>query len=99
MRIALVASVVLVCGIALPAFAQPAPPSAPPVAATGAKVDAVQARSKPPEDQEATAAALAMAIRQHDIEEQRIARIACAAGDTAKCQLVKADTTSKTPSP
>ncbi|THD70403.1 hypothetical protein, partial [Phenylobacterium sp.] len=64
MCIALAVSVVLACGLALPASAQPSLPSNPPVAATGARVDAVQIRSRaPPQDWDAAAAALAMAIR------------------------------------
>jgi hypothetical protein len=44
--------------------------------------------------------ALAMTIRAQKEQDERIARIACAAGDTSKCpQPEKAPTTPKTPSP
>ena len=44
--------------------------------------------------------ALAMTIRAQKEQDERIARIACAAGDTSKCpQPEKAATTPRTPSP
>ena len=44
--------------------------------------------------------ALAMTIRAQKEQDERIARIACAAGDKAKCaQLEKLATTPRTPSP
>jgi hypothetical protein len=44
--------------------------------------------------------ALAMTIRAQKEQDERIARIACAAGDKDKCaQLEKAATAPKTPSP
>lgn len=99
MRLVFALPLILACGLAAPALAQPAAPTASSTAATGSKVDAVQTPAKPNARDQDAAAALAMAIRQHEAEEQRIARVACAAGDTAKCQLVKVDTTAKTSSP
>lgn len=43
-----------------------------------------------PSRNEQADAALAMSIHQREAAELRIARIACAAGDTAKCAVVKA---------
>lgn len=105
MRIAFAIPLTLVCGLALPAQAQSAQPSADSHAQTvstaATKPDAAppeaQKRSQEQEDQ--AAAALAMSIRRHEIEEQRIARIACAAGDASKCQAANAPTTASTPAP
>ena len=101
MRIALVLPLVLTCGLALPALAQTAPDKSTPTAeaAKGATTDAVDTRPRASSQDQDAAAALAMTIRQREIQEQRIARIACAAGDKAKCQMVKAVTTASTASP
>jgi hypothetical protein len=92
MRLALIVASVAV--LAAPAFAQPVAP--------------LPAQAQPPNSpkadpqttNEAADAALAMSIRMQKEQDERIARIACAAGDKDKCaQLEKLATTSKTPSP
>jgi len=66
------------------------------------------AQAQPPGSPKADAApekasadqALAITMRAQKEQDERIARIACAAGDTSKCpQPEKAPTTPKTPSP
>jgi hypothetical protein len=66
------------------------------------------AQAQPPGSTKADAAsekasaeqALAMTMRAQKEQDERIARIACAAGDASKCpQPEKAATTPKTPSP
>ena len=104
MRLALALFLTLAC--ALPAAAQPAAgpaaDRAPAVAqaATPAKTEtgqrtapAVVASNNPEAD-----AALAVAIRQREAQE-RLLQMACAAGDTSKCQPANASTTARTPSP
>ena len=84
MRRILAPVLILACGLALPAAAQPAPP--PPEQPTQDKGQA-EAPAAAQDDQ--AAAALALSIRQRQAAEQRIARIACAAGDKAKCALLE----------
>ena len=95
MRLVLVAASVAVLGLAGTALAQPNSP--------------LPAQAQPPGSPKADTAkseaaaadqALAMTIRAQKEQDERIARIACAAGDKEKCaQLEKLATTAKTPSP
>ena len=79
MRIAPIAAAILAFGLAAPAFAQPVAP--------------LPAQAQPPGSPKADAAsekaasdqALAMTIRAQKEQDERIARIACAAGDKDKC--------------
>ena len=107
MRTALVIPLILACGLAGPALAQPAAaPAANPVQvasnatlvanAGAANTGATQTQAKPANPD--ADAALAIAIRQREAQE-RMAQMACNAGDTSKCQAANAPTTAKTPSP
>ena len=101
MRIALIASLILACGLATPVLAQSAPAadhgkdasSAAPAPKTEDQAPARVQASNPEAD-----AALAIAIRQREARE-RLLQMACAAGDTSKCQPANASTTASTPSP
>ena len=106
MRITFAIPMILACGLALPAAAQPAAQpadgrvqtasaTAPPASAEAGPTAAQRAK----EQEESAAAALAMSIRQREIEERRIAKYACLAGDTSKCQAADASADGKTPSP
>ena len=103
MRPIVALTLVLACGIAGPSLAQ-SPPQPPADTSHVQTVSTANAAPTPAqlhakEVEESAAAALAMSIRAREAEEQRIARYACAAGDTAKCQPANAPTTAKTPSP
>jgi len=87
MRIALI-SCLLAFSAAGAALAQPADKPtdkpAPAVAATGDKADAVQTSEKAKSEEAQATAALAIAVRRAE-DLERMARLACAAGDTSKC--------------
>ena len=93
-RIALIGASVAALSVAGGAFAQPnspLPAQAQPPGSTKADQQKTNAEAD---------AALAMAIRMQKEQDERIARIACAAGDKDKCaQLEKLATTARTPSP
>ncbi|HEX2816853.1 MAG TPA: hypothetical protein VHN39_10675 [Phenylobacterium sp.] len=97
MRIALAFPLILALGLAGAAGAQPAASLADSHAQTvstavslqKAEPVSLQARAQP-ENPEA-AAALLIAIR-HAKDLERMAKLACAAGDTSKCQAPKAAT-------
>ena len=82
MRTAIV-SLALACALATPALAQTADKTAP-AAATGNRTDAVQISAKPKTEDAEAAAALVIAVR-HAEDLERMAKLACAAGDTSKC--------------
>ncbi len=94
MRFALVL-MIAASAVAAPAFAQPAAPQ--PQAARQAAAASAAASTPAAGPSEAAApshnaeadAALAMSIRMREDAEQRIARIACAAGDKAKCAALE----------
>lgn len=102
MRFALV--LILAAGaFAAPAFAQPAAPqpqaarqAAEAAAAASTPTNNARSETAAPLHNAEADAALAMSIHMRDEAEQRIARIACAAGDAAKCALVQP---AKTPTP
>jgi hypothetical protein len=94
MRLLPVAVLIAALGTAGTALAQPVAP--------------LPAQAQPPGSPKADTAtqnadadkALAMSMKAQKEQDERIARIACAAGDKEKCaQLEKAATTPKTPSP
>ena len=91
---AFIAAAVLACGgVAAAQPVAPLPQQAQPPGSV--KTDKSAADEAAAADQ-----ALAMTIRAQKEQDERIARIACAAGDKEKCaQLEKAATTSKTPPP
>jgi hypothetical protein len=95
MRLVCALTLITGLGLAAPTLAQPISPlpaQAQPPGATKAET----AKS----ETAAADQALAMTIRTQKEQDERIARIACAAGDKEKCaQLEKLSTTSKTPSP
>jgi hypothetical protein len=85
---------VLAVGLAAPALAQPVSPLPQQAQPPGSE------KADPKQTATDADRALAMTIRAQKEQDERIARIACAAGDTTKCpQPEKAETTPKTPSP
>jgi hypothetical protein len=103
MRIAFAVPLILVCGLASAAMAQASAQSADNHAqtvSTAASQDPTAARSEPKAQAEnpEAAAALAMAIRQREAQERRIAQYACAAGDTSKCPAGDAPRSAGSPS-
>ena len=83
------AFILAACALAAPALAQPGAqtPAQPAAAAQQARAGQPQATA-PAHNPEADAA-LTMSIRLREEAEQRIARIACAAGDAAKCAVLQ----------
>ena len=93
MRNVAVLVLVAALGVAASATAQPTQQPQP-------KSDPSPAAQPAPKTNPDAEAALAMTIRHEKERAERIARIACDAGDKEKCaQLANADTTPKTPSP
>ena len=101
MRFALVL-MIAASAVAAPALAQPGAARPQPVVQSATASAPAQAPDKTPSEAAAPSrnpeadAALAMSIRLREEAEQRIARIACAAGDTAKCAVLQA---AKAPTP
>ena len=92
MRIITTVALIVGLGVVDAAMAQPAAPQE--------KAPAPPAAAQPKSSNEQADAALAMSIRMQREQDERIARIACAAGDKDKCaQLANASTTPRTPSP
>ena len=95
MRLMCALTLIAALGSAGAVFAQPnspLPAQAQPPGSTKAET--------PKSEAAAADQALAMTIRAQKEQDERIARIACAAGDKDKCaQLEKAASTPKTPSP
>ena len=86
--------------LAAPAFAQPGAarpqPVSSPVASEPAQAsDKAPSQTTPASNNPEADAALAMSIRMREEAELRIARVACAAGDAAKCAVVEAAKTAK----
>lgn len=104
MRIALALPFALACVLAGAAVAQTTTPSADihaqtvSTAAVSQTIEPSQAPAKAQNDNPEAAAALALSIRHREEEDQRIARIACAAGDTSKCPAAAMTSTARSPS-
>ena len=103
MRLAFALPLVLACGFAVPALAQPADSHVQTVSDSTSPDSALTpAQRHAKEEEAAAAAALAMSMRAHAIEEARIAHYACLGGDTSKCPAANAaaaDRTNDRPSP
>ena len=106
MRTAPLVLMIAAGALAAPAFAQPGAAQPPAVhkatSATAPQAPANDPTAAAPSRDAQADAALAMSIRLREEAELRIARYACAAGDTAKCAVVqsaKASTTASTPVP
>jgi hypothetical protein len=105
MRIAFAVPLILVCGLASAAVAQT---SASQTSAQSADnhvqtVSTAASQAAPTEpkaqtDNPEAAAALAMAIRQQEAQDRRIAQYACASGDTSKCPAGDAPRSAGSPS-
>lgn len=100
MRFAVAVPLIVAGGLAFPALAQSAGPSAasPAKDVSSAVANTNASQHQPQVSNPEADAALAIAIRQREAQE-RMLQMACKAGDTSKCQMANASTTAKTPSP
>jgi hypothetical protein len=103
MRITFALPLIIACGLAGAATAQPPAPSADNHAQTVStavapqKPEAAQAPSRAQSEDAQAAAALVIAVR-HAEDLERMARLACAAGDTSKCRGPSSADTARSPS-
>jgi hypothetical protein len=104
MRTTFAIPLILAFGLAGAAAAQPSTPSADnhaqtiSTAGSPQKTEATPDQPRSQAENPEAAAALLIAIR-HREDLERMTKIACAAGDTSKCQAPKASDAARSPSP
>jgi hypothetical protein len=103
MRTTFTIPLILAAGLAGAAAAQPSTPAADShaqsvsTAAPSQRTEAAPAQSKAQSENPEAAAALVIAVR-HAEDLERMARLACAAGDTSKCQAPMPADAARSPS-